>query len=160
MSAPVESGLLRSIGRWDLVAVVLNGVIGAGIFGLPSKIFALVGQYSLSSFAACALAVFVIVLCFAEVAGRFRDTGGPYLFARATYGPLAGFTVGWLVWVTRVTAFAANCSLLPEYLGFFFPPVATSLPPAILLTGSVPALAPLNGPRLPAVATTRHWLTA
>ena len=73
---------------------MLNGVIGAGIFGLPSKVFALVGPYSLISFFACALAVFVIVLCFAEVAGRFTGTGGPYLFARETYGPLAGFTVG------------------------------------------------------------------
>src|SRR5450756_660822 len=30
-------GLVRSLRRWDLVGVVLNGVIGAGIFGLPSK---------------------------------------------------------------------------------------------------------------------------
>jgi amino acid transporter len=42
--------------------------------------------------------------------------------------------VGWLVWVARVTAFAANCSLLPEYLGFFFPSIATGVPRAIVLT--------------------------
>jgi amino acid transporter len=154
-----EPRLLRSIGRWDLVAVVLNGVIGAGIFGLPSKVFALVGPYSLISFVACAFAVFVIVLCFAEVAGRFRDTGGPYLFARATYGPLAGFTVGWLVWVTRVTAFAANCSLLPEYLGFFFPRVATGVPRAIVLTVAVTLLAAVNVRGVRTVANTGNALT-
>jgi APA family basic amino acid/polyamine antiporter len=42
--------LLRSLRRWDLVAVVLNGVIGAGIFGLPSKVFNLSGTYSLLAF--------------------------------------------------------------------------------------------------------------
>jgi len=159
MAAPSEFGLLRSIGRWDLVAVVLNGVIGAGIFGLPSKVFALVGPYSLISFFACALAVFVIVLCFAEVAGRFTGTGGPYLFARETYGPLAGFTVGWLVWVARVTAFAANCSLLPEYLGFFFPSIATGVPRAIVLTVVIGTLTAVNVRGVRAVANTGNALT-
>src|SRR5260370_40086019 len=94
MAAPAEPRLLRSIGRWDLVAVVLNGVIGAGIFGLPSKVFALVGPYSLISFVACALAVFVIVLGFAEVAGRFRDTGGPDFFPPPPSRPPARFPPG------------------------------------------------------------------
>ena len=104
-----------------MVGVVLNGVIGAGIFGLASRVFALSGPYSLLAFGACAICVSLIVLAFAEVAGRFSATGGPYLFARETFGPAAGFGVGWLVWVARVTSFAANCSLLPDYLAFFFP---------------------------------------
>ena len=95
--------------RIDLTAVVINGVIGAGIFGLPSKVFALAGTYSLVSFAICAICVFLIVLSFAEASSRFADTGGPYLFARASYGPLAGFIIGWLVWLARVTSFSANC---------------------------------------------------
>ena len=112
--------------------MVLNGVIGAGIFGLPSRTFALAGDYSLVSFGVCAVCVFLIVLSFAEVASRFSGTGGPYLFARETFGPLTGFLVGWLVWVARVTAFSANCSLLPAYLGFFFPAVASGLPRALI----------------------------
>jgi amino acid transporter len=130
--------------RWDLVAVVLNGVIGAGIFGLPSRTFALAGDYSLVSFGVCAVCVFLIVLSFAEVASRFSGTGGPYLFARETFGPLTGFLVGWLVWVARVTAFSANCSLLPAYLGFFFPAVASGLPRALILTAVVATLAAVN----------------
>ena len=46
--------------RWDLVSVVLNGVIGAGIFGLPSKVFGLAGDYSLLAFGICALCVAII----------------------------------------------------------------------------------------------------
>ena len=43
MAQPIEERLVRGIGRWDLVAVAINGIIGAGIFGLPSKVFALIG---------------------------------------------------------------------------------------------------------------------
>ena len=144
MQAGTHPSLLRSLRRWDVVGVVLNGVIGAGIFGLPSRVFALAGPYSLLSFAACALCVSVIVLSFAEVASRFSGTGGPYLFARETYGPAIGFGVGWLVWVARVTSFAANCSLLPDYLGFFFPAAAGGLPRTMIVTVVITALAAVN----------------
>ena len=121
MSKPTRAGLLRGINRWDLVAVAINGIIGAGIFGLPSKVHALIGPYSLIAFAACALVVTLIVLCFAEVGSRYTETGGPYLYAREAFGPVAGFEVGWLMWLARLTAFAANCNLLVSYLGYFWP---------------------------------------
>ena len=124
--------------------MVLNGVIGAGIFGLPSKVFALAGNFSLLAFGACGLCVWLIVLSFAEVGSQFTGTGGPYLFARTTYGETIGFGVGWLVWVARVTSFAANLTLLPEYLGFFLPAAATGLPRAAILTGVAASLALLN----------------
>lgn len=110
----------RSIRRWDLVGVVINGVIGAGIFGLPSKVFGLSGAYSVFGFGLCAVCVSLVVLSFAEVASRFSGTGGPYLYARETFGQTSGFAVGWLVWIARITSFAANCSLLPTYLDLFF----------------------------------------
>src|SRR5260370_8788650 len=94
--------LLRSLRRWDLVAVVLNGVIGAGIFGLPSQVFALSGAYSLLAFGACAICVSIIVLSFCEVASRFSGSGGPYLYARESYRPNPGFPVGRLAWSRRL----------------------------------------------------------
>ena len=108
MSRPIDTGLVRGIRRWDLVAVAINGIIGAGIFGLPSKVFALIGAYSVIAFIACAVVVALIVLCFAEVGSRFQATGGPYLYAREAFGPVVGFEVGWLIWLARLTAFAAN----------------------------------------------------
>jgi APA family basic amino acid/polyamine antiporter len=141
---PTSPGLVRSLRRSDLVAVVLNGVIGAGIFGLPSKVFALAGSYSLLAFVACGVCVWLIVLCFAEVGGRFTGTGGPYLFARATYGETIGFGIGWLVWVARITAFSANLTLLPEYLGFFFPAASAGVWRAAILTGAAVLLTFLN----------------
>jgi basic amino acid/polyamine antiporter, APA family len=116
-----EEKLVRGIGRWDLVAIVINSIIGAGIFGLPSKVAALLGNYSLLAFVVCAVIIGFVVLCFAEVSSRFTKTGGPYLYAKEAFGPLCGFEVGWLSWIARVTTFAANCNLLLAYLGFFAP---------------------------------------
>lgn len=123
---------------------MLNGVIGAGIFGLPSKIFSLSGDYSLVAFALCAVCVMAIVLSFAEVARRYSGTGGPYLYARDVYGPATGFAVGWLVWIARITSFSANCTLLPEYLDIFFPGAASGLPRALIVSVTVAALAYIN----------------
>lgn len=124
MPKPSSAGLVRGIRRWDLVAITINGIIGAGIFGLPAKVFSLIGPYSLLAFVACALIVMLIILCFAEVSSRFDKTGGPYLYAREAFGSAVGFEVGWLIWLARLTAFAANCNLLTSYISFFWPGAA------------------------------------
>ena len=59
MSQPTQEGLVRGIRRWDLVAITINGIIGAGIFGLHRSLQP-IGPYSLLPFAACALVVLVI----------------------------------------------------------------------------------------------------
>src|SRR5215470_11280203 len=140
----MQKGLIRGIRRWDLVAVAINGTIGAGIFGLPSKVYGLIGPYSLIAFTVCAMVVALIVLCFAEVGSRFSETGGPYLYAREAFGPIAGFEVGWLMWLARVTSFAANCNLLIDYLGYFHTGIGGGWPRAVAIIAVVIALAAVN----------------
>jgi amino acid transporter len=139
-----EAGLIRGIRRWDLVAIAINGIIGAGIFGLPSKVFSLIGSYSLIAFVACAIVVTLIILCFAEVGSRFEETGGPYLYAREAFGPTVGFEIGWLIWLARLTAFAANCNLLVAYLGYFFPTVTSPVWRAAVIIVVVGILTTIN----------------
>jgi APA family basic amino acid/polyamine antiporter len=117
-----EEKLVRGIGRWDLTAVVINTIIGAGIFGLPSKVQAQIGSYSLFAFVACGITVAFIILCHAEVASRFSATGGAYLYAKEAFGRTFAFEVGWVYWIVRLTTFAANCNLFVTYLAFFYPP--------------------------------------
>lgn len=139
-----EEGLVRGIRRWDLVAIAINGIIGAGIFGLPSSVYSLIGTYSLIAFVACALVVALIILCFAEVGSRFEETGGPYLYAREAYQPAVAFEIGWLIWLARVTAFAANCNLLINYLSFFWMPATTPFWRATIIVFIVAVLALIN----------------
>ena len=108
--------IVRGIGRWDLVALMVNISIGSGILGLPAKLFALTGVYSVFALVLCAALIAIIAICFAEVGSRFTHTGGPYLFTRTAFGATPGFIVGWLYWVSRVLTFATICNLLVVYL--------------------------------------------
>lgn len=144
MEQTTDAGLIRGIRRWDLVAVAINGIIGAGIFGLPSQVFKQTGAYSIIAFAACALVVTLIVLCFAEVGSRYSETGGPYLYAREAFGSVAGFEVGWLIWIARITAFAANCNLMVSYLGFFWPGASLPIWRAVIIITVVLLLTTVN----------------
>ena len=139
-----SAGLVRRIHRWDLVALVLNCVVGAGIFGLPSRVFALAGTYSLVAYLVCAIVVGLIALSFAEVASRFSSTGGPYIYARDAFGALAGFEVGWLLWLARVTAFGSLANLFVDYATIFVPGVGAGVGRAAALTGIAVALTVLN----------------
>jgi amino acid transporter len=139
-----DEGLVRGIRRWDLVAITINGIIGAGIFGLPSRVFTLIGPYSVIAFVACGLIVALIILCFAEVSSRFDDTGGPYLYAREAFNPAVAFEVGWLIWLARVTAFAANCNLLINYLSYFWNSATTTVWRASIIVFVVLVLCAIN----------------
>lgn len=150
-----KEGLVRGIRRWDLVAVAINGIIGAGIFGLPASVYKLIGTYSLIAFVVCALVVTLIILCFAEVGSRFEETGGPYLYAREAFGETVAFEVGWLIWLARITAFAANCNLMVSYLSYFWQPANSTWPRAIIIVLVVVSLASINilGVRQAAIAS-------
>ncbi len=139
-----EENLVRGINRWDLAAIAVNTIIGAGIFGLPSKVAALIGGYSLLAFVVCAVIVGFIVLCFAEVASRFRETGGIFLYAKGAFGAIVGFEVGWLYWIVRVTTFAANYNLLFAYLGFFAPAANEGILRVVLIVSIVVVLTGVN----------------
>ena len=141
---PLKEGLVRGIRRWDLVAITINGIIGAGIFGLPAKVFSLIGSYSLIAFGVCALVVSLIILCFAEVGSRFKETGGPYLYAREAFGATAAFEIGWLMWLARLTAFAANCNLLVNYISYFQPQATTTIWRPFIIVSVVVVLTGIN----------------
>lgn len=121
-----DKGLVRAIGRFDLTAAIVNGVIGSAIFGMPARIAELTGVWSPLAYLAAGLGVMSMVLCFAEVGSRFQDPGGPYLYARAAFGPRVGFQAGWLTFWIRVTSVAANINVLVDYLGQTLAPAATA----------------------------------
>jgi len=135
LAETAEASLVRGIGRWDLVGIVINAVIGAGIFVLPARAFKLIDSYSLIAFVICAFVVVLIILCFVEVSSRFTETGGPYLYARIAFGPAIGFQVGWMNWLARISTYATNCNLLVVYLSFFWPAAGSGFRRAAIITG-------------------------
>ncbi len=130
--------LARQLSVVALWLLALNGMIGAGIFGIPGPAQALAGDFSPWLFVLCALLIAPILLCFAELSSAFSETGGPVLYARTAFGPFVAFQAGWAFYIARLTAFAANLSLLVASIGFFWP-AADSTSVRILLLGAATA---------------------
>ncbi len=108
--------LKRDIGFFGAAFLVLNAVIGAGIFALPGKVAVSAGIFSPWLFLIVGVLFLSIVLTFAELASYYDRTGGPVLYATDAFGPLAGFSTGWLIFLARMTAFAANANVMATYL--------------------------------------------
>ncbi len=138
------TSLVRAIGRWTLVALLVNSIVGSAIFGLPSVIAGMLGRASPLAYLLGALLMGVIVACFAEVASQFQETGGPYLYAREAFGAFAGIQIGWLSWMMRLTATAGGTNLFVTYLGELWPPATNPLPRAVILTAVISLLSLVN----------------
>jgi len=117
----VTSGLVRAIGRWSLAALVVNTMIGASIFGLPSLLAARLGGRSPLAYLVAGAGIGTIMACMSEVASQFTDAGGPYLYAQETLGRFVGIAVGWLTWLSRIAASAAAANLFKIYLVVLVP---------------------------------------
>ncbi|PYX02588.1 MAG: hypothetical protein DMG85_21225 [Acidobacteria bacterium] len=139
-----QAGLVRAIGRWSLVALVVNSIIGSGVFGLPSVLAGLLGAASPWAVLLAGAAVGIIIACFAEVASQFAQAGGPYLYARVAFGRMMGIQVGWMLWLAQLAAPAANANLFVIYLGEFCPNVTRPGPRFLILTLLVGVLAFVN----------------
>jgi basic amino acid/polyamine antiporter, APA family len=119
-----SGGLVRAIGRWSLVALTVNSILGSGIFGLPSQVADKVGRLSPWAVLLAGALMGVIIACYGEVASQFSGTGGTYIYCREAFGQFTGLQVGWMMMLSRLTACAANANLLVIYLGTFWPQTA------------------------------------
>jgi len=151
--------LLRAMGRWTLAALVMNSMIGSGIFGLPSIIAKLIGPASRWAYLIGGIGVGTIMACFAEVASQFPQAGGPYLYTRETFGRFAGLEVGWITWVARLAAGAASANLFIIYLAEFWPTVTAPAPRLVVLTLVIGTLATINYVGVAAGASTSNVIT-
>ena len=136
--------LLRAVGLAGLTAIALNGVVGSGIFILPATVYAVAGAASPMAYLLAALLTALVVACFAEAGSRAEETGGPYLYARAAFGDLVGFLVGWMFLLTRLAATAAIANAFVAYLGYLEPPLATGIGRFAAITLAVGGLAVIN----------------
>jgi amino acid transporter len=136
--------LLRQLSVVGIWLLVVNGMIGAGIFGVPADVARLAGAYSPLVFVLCGLLIAPVMLSFAEVASYFRGTGGPMLYVRTAFGAHAGFQAGWVFYVARITAAAANINLLVSSAAYFWAGLGQGGPRMLLLLGICVGLAWVN----------------
>jgi len=147
------------MGRWTLTALVINSIIGSGIFGLPSVVAGYMGKQSPLAYLLAAAGIGVVIACFAEVASQFGAAGGPYLYARAAFGRFLGIEIGWLLLLVRLTAAAAAANLFTNYLAEFWPAVQEPIPRLFVLTLLIGSIAAVNIRGVKSGAVTNNLFT-
>ena len=110
----------NKLGLWSIIFLGINGIIGSGVFLLPNKAMDLFGPWSLLVLVFDMVLALCIALCFAEASSLFKDTGGPYIFAKEAFGDFVGYEVGFITWATRIIAFATmSVGFATALLGIF-----------------------------------------
>ncbi len=116
MSAPLIPAdrwgerLVRRLGLWSAVAVLVGSTIGSGIFRTPASVAQRIDDVPLFLLAwvVGALVVLCGALTYSELAAAFPRSGGVYVFVRESFGRLPAFLFVWAeLWVIRPGAFGA-----------------------------------------------------
>lgn len=140
---PADEPLKRDIGFAGSAFLSFNGVVGAGIFALPAVLYAQFGAFSPWVFPLFGLLVLAVALPFVRTAGHFGVSGGPVVYA-GMWGPAAAFQAGWIYYVARVTALAANSNVLVAYLAAFLPGLGEGAGRAATILAVVGLLTAIN----------------
>ncbi|WP_295941742.1 APC family permease [uncultured Xanthomonas sp.] len=144
MSQAPAPGLVRAVSRWQIVGLSINDVIGSGIYLLPAATAALLGPLSLWAVLLAGVAVALLVLCYAQAASYFDEPGGSYLYAREAFGRFAGFEIGWMIWLTRISSAAALSNGLADAVVRFWPAAAGGGARLAIVIGSLGLLTAIN----------------
>ena len=143
-TASSEPSLLRAIGVLGLAAAIVNVTVGGGIFRLPADVGRSLGAAAPLAYLVCAVAMGLIVLCFAEAGSRVDLTGGPYAYVETAFGAFPGFLVGVLLWILGTLAVAAVSVVFASNAGQLAPALRTRLGSALLLVVVFAVLSAVN----------------
>lgn len=138
----MEESLRRALNTPEVLFLGINGVVGAGIFLLPGAVAKDAGNHAIWAYVVSGAIVTLIGLAFAEASTMVSNTGGPYIYTRLAMGRTAGFSVGWMTWVTFVTGWAALAVGLAGYLIVLIPALVTFK--AIIIVGIIGLLCLIN----------------
>lgn len=105
--------------------MVLNGMIGAGIFALPAAVAAKSGGWAPLIVLLVGVAMVPVVLVFARLAALFDGTGGPILYTEQAFGRPVAFQIGWMQCLSTTASAAANANVLADYAMRGWTPSAT-----------------------------------
>lgn len=139
-----ESSLVRVLGIWGLAASIVNITIGGGIYRLPAGAAKALGPAAPIAYIVCAVAMGLIVICFAEAGSRVSLTGGLYAYVEVALGPFVGFIAGLLLWAGITTAVAAVSSVFADAVVALVPALGGAGMRPMLLVVMVAGLATLN----------------
>lgn len=137
--------LRRDVGLVGLTFVSLGSIIGSGWLLGALGAAKVAGPASLLSWILAGLVIVVLALIHAELGAAYPVSGGTARFPHFVFGPLGGFTAGWMAWLGSVTLAPIEVEAALQYL-------SNKIPDLIRLAGAPPGTPVLTGWGLVAAA--------
>ena len=109
--------LLRVLGVGFGIAVVVGGVVGQGIMRTPGIVAGALPSawWILAAWLAGGLISFIDAFASVELGTSVPHAGGPYVFVRRAFGPLAGTVSGWCDWLNITVGIGYISVVFGEY---------------------------------------------
>lgn len=155
-SAPLK----RQLGLWSATALVIGEVIAVGIFltpaqmskGIGSPLWITVVWLAMGAMSLCG------AFCYGELAARYPEAGGGYVYLREAFGPRLAFLYGWKMFLVMDPGITAALGVgLAKYAGYVIP--LSPLGAKVVAISGIWALAATNVLGLRLGAALLRWLT-
>ena len=117
--------LMKKLSFFSIFLLGINGIIGSGTFLLPQQIYQDAGvMWGLVCIIAAGISTLLIALCYADLSGRFSESGGAWLYSYHAYGKFVGFEVGFFMWFAGVVSISAEIAALIRIFKNMIPSLA------------------------------------
>ncbi|SHF43117.1 basic amino acid/polyamine antiporter, APA family [Streptoalloteichus hindustanus] len=124
-----EGELTRTLGLWQLTAIGVGGIIGAGIFSLAGAVAnRTAGPAVLISFLVAGVASAAAAFAYAEFAGLIPKAGSAYTYGYAVLGEIVGWFIGWDLLLEYIAIVAVVAIGISGYFAFFVNKIGVTLP--------------------------------
>jgi APA family basic amino acid/polyamine antiporter len=124
-----EGGLTRSLGLFQLTAIGVGGIIGAGIFALAGAVAnETAGPAVVLSFLIAGVASAAAALSYAEFAGMIPKAGSAYTYGYVVLGEVVGWFIGWDLLLEYIAIVAVVAIGISGYFSFLVGELGLTLP--------------------------------
>jgi APA family basic amino acid/polyamine antiporter len=111
----------QKLGFYETLAICVGAIMTTAICIVPGLLFEKTGYDSLIIWIAAVFVTVPMGFCFAELAGTFSQSGGPFIYVKKTFGDFAAFITGWSMWLYSTAAIAMLAMLTSVYTSSFYP---------------------------------------
>ncbi|MFY0591204.1 amino acid permease [Roseivirga sp.] len=113
----------KQLGLWTTTSLVVGGMIGSGIFSIPTAL-APYGGISLLGWGVASASALILAQIFSKLSKVIPSKGGPYAYSKVAFGDLTAFIVAWGYLISVWASNAAITITFVSYLSVFFPALA------------------------------------
>jgi amino acid transporter len=128
--------LRRDVSTLGLLFFSLGSIIGSGWLLAPLTATQIAGPAAILAWVVGGAVMLVLALVHAELGGMYPVAGGSARYPHFAFGSMAGFTIGWIVWVGSVTVAPIEVLAVTTYGIHFFPWMMVEQGGTEVLTGA------------------------